>query len=151
MDDVTARIAGAEKLVAVFGDWPVFHDAEVVWLKLDRRPHGDGSGPTLEALVHGWEMTDEVGPEGHYVLRHRVLVHLRFREVVDLRLEDFNIQNVLFALRIADVQEPQAAAARFDVRFQSTFGVDASFQCRGVEVVAVTPCTNDGEPISAGP
>jgi hypothetical protein len=48
--DVAARIAGAEKLITVFGYWPSFHDAEVLWIELRRRPCGEGYGPTLEAL-----------------------------------------------------------------------------------------------------
>ena len=31
------RIEGAEKLTGVFGKWPSFHDANVIWVRLDRR------------------------------------------------------------------------------------------------------------------
>src|SRR5688572_8360888 len=101
--DVTHRIAGADKLLAVFGYWPSFHDAEVVRITLDRRsPAGELVDPTLDALIHTWEMTDAVNEAGSYVLRHHVLVHLRFQGIDELQLEAFNHQNVLFGLTIAD-------------------------------------------------
>ena len=143
-------IAGAEQLVAVFGYWPSFHDAEVLWLRLDRRASGDGCyGPTLEALVHAFEMTSEVGADGHYVLRHHVLVHLRFLDVVELRLDGFNYQNALMGLTLTDLRDRQMERVRWAVRFDSAFGVDASFQCCAVEVVSVVPCSKAGEPIHA--
>jgi hypothetical protein len=143
-------IDGAEQLVAVFGYWPSFHDAEVLWLRLDRRSAGEGSyGPTLEALIHAFEMTPEVGPDGYYVLRHHVLVHLQFREVVELRLDGFNHQNALSGLDLTDLQERQMERVRWAVRFDSTFGAEASFQCLAVEVVSVVPCSKAGEPIHA--
>ncbi|HJT75571.1 MAG TPA: Imm50 family immunity protein [Gemmataceae bacterium] len=147
--DVIERIGGAEKLVAVFGYWPSFHDAEVLWSHLDRQPHGEGYGPTLEALVHVFEITSEVGPDGCYVLRHHVLVHFRFLDVVELRLEGFNHQNALFGLGIADLRERQWEYIQFEVRFDSANGVDALFRCHAIEVVSVTPCSKAGKPISA--
>jgi hypothetical protein len=145
-------IAGAEQLVAVFGYWPSFHDAEVLWLWLDRRAHGDGCyGPTLEALVRAFEMTSEVGADGYYVLRHHVLVHLRFLDVVELRLDGFNYQNALMGLTFADLRDRQMERVRWAVRFDSAFGLDASFQCYAAEVVSVVPCSKAGETIHAEP
>ena len=87
--DVHERIEGAEKLVAVFGYWPSFHDAEVLWLKMDRKPvREDIFGPTLEMMVHTFEMTSEIGPDGAYVLRYHVLVYLRFYLVNQVKLEN---------------------------------------------------------------
>src|SRR5205814_3621210 len=96
--DFIDRIAGAEKLIAIFGSWPAFHDAEVVWMRLDRRPQGTDRGPTLEVLIHVFEMSGEVSPDNYYVQHNHSLVHLRFQEVVELRLEGFNHQNALFGL-----------------------------------------------------
>ncbi len=151
MEDVD-RIAGAEQLVAVFGYWPSFHDAEVLWLRLDRQAIGEGCyGPTLEALVHAFEMTSEVGADGHYVLRHHVLVHLRFSEVVELRLDGFNHQNALMGLTLTDLRDRQMERVKWAVRFDSAFGVDASFQCYAVQVVSVVPCNKAGQPIQTEP
>jgi hypothetical protein len=62
-------IAGAEQLVAVFGYWPSFHDADVVELRLYRRAQGEGGyGPTLEALLHAFdfEATGRMGSDGRH-------------------------------------------------------------------------------------
>ncbi len=151
MEDI-GPIDGAEQLVAVFGYWPTFHDAEVLWLQIDRRAAGEESyGPTLEALVHAFEMTTDVGPDGYFVLRHHVLVHLRFCEVVELRLDGFNHQNALSGIDFSDLQDRQLERVKWAVLFDSAFGADASFQCRTVEVVSVVPCSKAGEPIHAEP
>ncbi len=148
MQSVVDRISGAEKLVAVFGYWPSFHDAEVIWLKLDRRPIDNGFGPTLEIQIHAFEITKEVNDQGYYVLRHHVLVRLRFLDVVELRVDDFNRQNVLFGLEISDLHERQWEHIFFQVRFYSSHGMGASFQCHAIEVVEVTACNEKGIPMS---
>jgi hypothetical protein len=149
VEDV-GRITGAERLVAAFGYWPSFHDAEVLWLRLDRRAGGAGCyGPTLEALIHTFEITNEVGADGYYVLRHRVLIHLRFSDVVELRLDGFNHQNALMGLTLSDLRGRQMERVKWAVRFDSAFGVNASFQCYAAEVVSVVPCDKTGEPIQA--
>jgi hypothetical protein len=140
--DFTDRILGTHQLIAVFGYWPSFHDAEVHWVKLDRQPQGDGYGPTLEAMIHAWEITSEVGADGRYVLRHHVLVHFRFHDVVELKIEAFNHQNVLYGLGISDLQERQLENIKFGVSFDSSFGLGGAFQCRAVEVVSVVPYNN---------
>jgi hypothetical protein len=144
----TDTILGGEQLVAVFGYWPTFHDAEVLWVRLDRRPIGDGQ-PTLETLVHAFEITNEVGADGYYVLRHHILVHLRFRDVVELRLDGFNHQNALTGLAFIDLRDRQMERVLWGVRFDSAYGMGATFQCHSVEVVSVVPCSKAGEPINA--
>lgn len=144
------RIAGADRLMAVFGYWPSFHDAEVLWMRLDRCANSDKCyGPTLETLIHTYEITNEVGPDGYYVLRNHVLVHLRFIDVVELRMEAFNHQNFLMGLTVTNIRNRQMERVLWAVRFDSSFGVDASFQCYGVEVVSVIRCSKDGVPMHA--
>ncbi len=150
--EVVPCIAGAELLVAIFGYWPSFHDADVVELGLKRRAHDEGCyGPTLEALIHAidFETTGPIGLDGRHPLRHSVLVRLRFWDVVELRLEGFNLQNKLHGLTITDIRGWQLERALWAVRFDSTFGVNASFQCYAVEVVSAIPCARDAEPLPA--
>jgi hypothetical protein len=144
--EATDRILGAAQLVAVFGYWPSFHDAEVSWVRLDRRPFGDGQ-PALETLVHVFEITNEVGADGYYVLRHHVLVHLRFRDLAELRLDGFNHQNSLMGLTITDIRDRQTERVLWEVRIDPAYGVGAKFQCHSIEVVSVVPCSKAGEPI----
>lgn len=136
------RIRGAEKLVDVYGYWPTFHDAKVLWMLLDRHHH-DEDTPALEALVRAFEITDEVDPEGRLVLRHHVQVHLRFREIRELKISNFGHQNMLHGLSITDIRDWQLEQIHFAVHFVSSIDeLDASFQCRTVEVVSVTPSTD---------
>ena len=101
------NIKNNERLTSVFGCWPSFHDAEVIWLRLDRRVTSLGDGPTVETLIHTFEMTNEVSTEGFYVLRNHVLVHLRFSKVMQPILEGFNCQNALLGLSIEDIRHRQ--------------------------------------------
>lgn len=140
------NVVGAEQLVAIFGYWPSFYDAEVLWIRLDRRSNFEGEyGPTLETLVHVFEITSAVDTDGYYVSRHHVLIHFRFTKVVELRLESFNHQNALWELSLTDVRERQMERVKWEVRFESTFGVDCSFQCHAIEVISVVPCHTHGQ------
>ena len=152
MPKTVENITGAKKVTAVFGHWPSFHDAELLSLRLERSSHRDGChGPTLDALVHAFEMTSEVGADGCYVLRHHVLIHLRFLDVVELEMNGFNHQNALAGLALTDLRDRQMEHVRWAVRFDGSFGVEASFQCYEVEVVSVTPCDKAGEPLQNQP
>ncbi|HEX4416131.1 MAG TPA: Imm50 family immunity protein, partial [Lacipirellulaceae bacterium] len=135
-------IAGAEQLTKVFGYWPSFHDAEVLWIKLDRR------GPIVESAVHVFEITNEIDADGCYVLRNHLLVHLRFNKVVEVAVKDFNHQNALMGLRLLDLRSRQLEGIAWEVHFDPSWGLDATFQCASVEVVSVTPCDRCGNPIS---
>ena len=145
--NVEERIVGQEKLTSVFGRWPSFHDSEVLWIHLDRTHFGDGHGPTLDALIHVFEMTSEISPSGFYVSRHHSLAHFRFHDVVELNLEGFNFQNVLSELAISDIQERQMERIHFQVDFVASVGLSASFQCHRIELLAVSPCAADATPL----
>jgi len=138
------QINGAEKLTAVFGCWPTFHDAEVVWIRLDRGGTDLGPSPTLEALVHAFEMTDQVDAAGFYLLRNHVLAHLRFSSVGALKLDDFNQQNVLWGLTISNL-DSSGAEAVFQVEFEPSWGVGVTFQCKAIAVVSVQLCDKEGK------
>jgi len=138
--------AGVEQVVAALGYWPSFHDADVLEMRLNRRPNAEGCyGPTLEALIHviDFDTTGRMGVGGRYPLRHSVLIHLRFWDVVELQLEGFNYQNKLHELAITDIRGWQLERALWAVQFDSTLGVNASFHCYAVEVVGVVPCEGD--------
>ena len=138
------HILASDKVTSLFGYWPSFHDAEIVWLRVDRRDSNLGDGPRLEALVHCFEMTSEVNAAGNYVLRHHVLVHFRFASVSELVLEDFNHQNVLWNLEVEQAGEGGSGDGRLSVRFNAIHGAGAAFTCGTAEVVTVQPCDADG-------
>ena len=133
---------GRRELVEIFGHWPAFHDAEVVRFCLDRGPASIES-PTAEVDIHVFEMTKDVSPTGHYLLRDHTLVTLRFRGVTELELMGFNGQNALFNLGIDDVTEQQIEGVKYEVTLDSSYGVGATFFCRDAEVVQVRPWNPD--------
>ncbi len=105
--NIEEGIVGYHRLTSVFGYWPSFHDSEVLCVHLERRQFIEGIGPNLDALIHVFEMTSEISPSGSHVLRHHSLVHFRFHDVVELKLEGFNLQNMLWELAISDIREQQ--------------------------------------------
>jgi Immunity protein 50 len=133
-----ARILDGEALTQIFGGWPSFHDAEVLEIRLDR--HGI-SGPQLEAKIYVFEMTPEVTSDGSYRLRHETAATLLFGGVDTLQLEDFNQQNVLWDLSLIDISDRQLEVLKWEVSFQSSFGVSAQFLCETIAVLAAEPFT----------
>jgi hypothetical protein len=136
-------VINGDALTSIFGYWPSFHDAEVVKVRLDRGdeigPRGEATTPTLEADVHVFEMTNEVGPDGSYVLTKHTLATLAFRGIDELDLKWFNHQNVLWELGLKDISDQRLENLNWAVSFASSFGLEASFKCREVEVVGAVP------------
>jgi hypothetical protein len=132
-------VEGSQKLEEIFGEWPSFHDAEVLDITLDREAHGAVRGPTVRFTVHAFQMTDEVDSRGYYVLRNHVLVRFALYSTEVLHLEGFNLQNVLFGLHVSKPAEPAAPDLAVQVDLKSSYGVAASFQCARAEVASVEP------------
>ncbi len=106
--------------MSVFGYWPSFHDAEVLRFSLDRKGHGDPHGPTVESIVHVFEITSEISPKGQYALAKHSLVTFRFLEVDALELSEFDQRNSLWALEIVNIAARQMERVKFAVRFASS-------------------------------
>ena len=143
MDD-TPAIDGAELLVDRFGSWPSFHDAEVLWIRLDRRNGLQVQGPTVEMLLHVFEMTSEITEDGYYRLKNHSQVHFRFEHVTELQIADFNHQNAIFGLTIVDETGTGWENKHYKVTFDSLYGVSGTFNCIRPEIVSVSPCNADG-------
>jgi hypothetical protein len=137
--DAANKIKNSNLLTEIFGEWPSFHDAEVLKIVLDRTSEGEDDGPNLEADIHVFEMTSEIDEEGFYKLVKHTLVRLAFLELYELSLTDFNHQNVLWGLGITDISDRQLERIKFEVVFSASWGVAAKFQCAAVEVRSVEP------------
>jgi hypothetical protein len=117
-------IEGHARVAAAFGGvWPSFHDAEVHSISLERATP-TGALPTLQFVVHAWNMTDEVTAEGYYRLTHHHLVEFLFLDVTEVQLDGFNHQNVLSDIIIESNANPEEG---FRVELEHCFGVSASF------------------------
>jgi hypothetical protein len=84
-------VPGGADLVSWFGEVPTFHDAEILSLDLRRDAQS-----TLR--LHGWINTGSVGQDGYYVLDRHAIVTFTLTDVMDLQLDGFSIQNVIFGL-----------------------------------------------------
>lgn len=149
MPGIESLILGSQKLTGIFGRWPSFHDAEVIELHFWR---GDVEPepkryifPVLTVKFHVWELTREVDAQGHLVLRHHTLATLRFHDVDEFRMEDFNQQNAIFELLITQHERTDGPSPFFLIEFKPAFGISASFRCLRVEVLDAVSCTKDGE------
>lgn len=131
------RISGAEQLIARFGRWPSFHDAEVTRMVLDRR------GPDLEFTVHVWTTTEALDDRAFYILINHTLVTIRLERLASVDLSDFNRQNVLFGLVFE--AENIGDSAGFRVTFDSSYGVSGTATCARVVIVDATACDQSGE------
>ena len=129
-------VENAALLTHVFGGWPSFHDAEVLTMHLDRAGEG---GPSLEACVHVFRATSEVGADGRYVLTRHTKVTLRFCNILLPALRGFNEQNSVSELDIEEVDPAEHDGRRLSARFGSNFGVEADLLCDRILVKAVEP------------
>jgi hypothetical protein len=148
MSEIEKHIEGSQKLTGIFGYWPSFHDAEIIELHLR---HDDNSEqnyppfPVLTTKIHLWELTNEIDAQGYYVLRHHTLVTLRFHDVLDLKINGFTSQNVIFGLSIAPEERAEGPwKTVFAVEFEPVAEFEAVFKCSRIEVLDAIPWTQAG-------
>ena len=134
-------IEGFELVVAHLGQWPSFHDAEVLKLVLERtRATTDALSPALDLHLHGWIMTSEVTPQGFYKLHGDAVFHFRFEGVTDVQIEGFNNQNVLSAMNLELAKHPRNANHQvLKVELEHCYKFDASFTAQKAQVLGITP------------
>jgi hypothetical protein len=152
MASIESLIIGSEKLKTIFGYWPSFHDAEVLdlhfWRGNIQTEKGIYDFPVLTLTIHVWELTKEVDPQGHLVLRRHTLTTLRFYDVDDFQMQGFNHQNAIMGLLLTSEQRTEGPSPYFAVEVEPAFGMGASFKCLRVEVLNAVPCSDDGKVIS---
>ena len=162
--DPSPHIKNSYKINDIFGYWPSFQDAEILDVRLTvagGEPWVTGSeSPILEMTVHVFERTDNLTPEGRFVLTKHTLVRLRFGKVEGLQLSNFWYQNCISELDIG-IDPARSARGRnsveaprpglLQVNLQSSVGLSGKFKCQSAEVVSTEPCDEAGKPVrSAG-
>jgi hypothetical protein len=88
-----ATIDGAQSLYDWFGYWPSFHDAEILYLHLNRTG-------LSQMAVHTWHMSNRTDAESFYILEKHVVVDFALQSISDLELVQFSHQNVLSNLSV---------------------------------------------------
>lgn len=91
-------IPGKQAVFDWFGEWPDFHDAEILDLHFDR------SGPS-RIRIHAWNTGPEIDVEGYLVRSRHAVVTFRFEQVTALNLQGFNTQNVIAGLDLSDTEK----------------------------------------------
>ena len=134
-------IENSEAVIDAFGYWPEFHDGEIHQFILDNTDYN----PSIDFILHGWEMTSEVDEKGYFKHQKNHLVHFHFEGIYDVNLEDFNHQNVIMALNIQELPKNEQGLSALLVEIDPSFGLGAEFKAHKARVVSVTPCTENGK------
>jgi hypothetical protein len=152
--NIESLITGSGKLTNVFGYWPSFHDAEVLDLHFTRGNVEPENGlydfPILTLRIHVWQLTKNVDSKGYLILLHHTLTTLKFRDVSDFQMQGFNHQNAMMELVLASQERSEGPSPYFSVELVPAFGMSASFNCLGIEVVDAVACAEDGKLILDG-
>jgi hypothetical protein len=126
-------IQDAGFVIPHFGGWPCFHDAEIVRLTLQR----EKPAACLEGVFHVFNQSHDSTEQRQ---RNHMLVTIRFEAIEGLRLEDFNLQNVIDDLKVEAVGD---SGRRFAVEMPPNNGCDATFSCDSIRVASVEPYTRE--------
>ncbi len=133
------RIINGDLITTRFGEWPSFHDAEVISVLLGgHRPEK----PFCETLIHSWITTDQVDAGAYYVREKHTLVTFSFEDLITSELMDFNSQNCLLELSIKEELMGGEIVLRVD--FPTSFGLEGTIKCRRIVVKSVEPCDANG-------
>jgi hypothetical protein len=114
---VVPDILGADRVVAYFGRWPSFHDAEIVSVHINR---GSTSTVSLTRAVDG---------------RDPSIVTFTFVNIVDLKLdgEDADVQNVIHSLTVDTTPEG------IRVKFAPCYGIWGEVTAKSASVALTAP------------
>lgn len=131
-----ATIENQERVTRIFGRWPAFHDMEIHRVVMDRDAP---DSPVLELTIHIWRPTPETDAKGRYILKDHSLLTLRFTRVEVDQLSGFNTQNVLFDLKVSDIDPAKNEGRRCRVELSSSYGLGGLFDCDRIIVADIVP------------
>lgn len=126
------EIDGADKLLDTFGFFPVFHDAEILSITLDRNTVSASFTLLVPKFVDG-------------TLTSTIEVVFLFDDIEEFRLENFNHQNVVSTLTFEPVTQALDNSSdqppRIRVDLDSLFGAWSQFTCSQVHVASANEST----------
>jgi len=136
MDSLLSQIPGGLELIAWYGREPSFHDAEIISLSLNKCA-------VSQLSLHSWMMTSEVDTQGYYVLDKHAVVTFHLEDIVELQLDGFSPQNVIYGLNLRrarhcpNFRDSYAAAVSVDdieIELEPCFGLNGRIRCRRLSV-----------------
>ena len=127
-EPVLRAMPGGSELIAMIGHVPWFHDDEIEQLDLV-------SAGTSRLVLN-------VTLEASHVAIRSCRVTFEIAEIVELRLEHFYRQNVLFALRLRPAGPPaepvlygaEPSSGDIEMVLEPAVGMEGAIRCRGVSV-----------------
>ncbi|MFM2449607.1 MAG: hypothetical protein RIS44_2057 [Pseudomonadota bacterium] len=132
-----AQIMGSDRVVALLGYWPTFHDAEVISFCVERAIPFERDHAVAHLAVHvrHFVSVGEGTAQYEQVLSKSVLIRFRFVGVVDLSVSDFNHQNVINAIAVCAIEGDAPGVLRVEV--ESIWGFGGTWGCSSVLVESV--------------
>jgi len=142
------HISGYLSVIDFYGYWPDFHDAEILSFAGEVRLQGCSEAPLalFEMTIHCFEITDEVDERGYFIQRKHSLVLLRFEDVSEWEMYDFQFQNCIDFLEFKRTLSEDLLRNEFVITLHRSYGLGGAFRCLKAEVVSVTPCLPNGSP-----
>ena len=138
MNQEIPNVPGSDAVVAWFGEWPSFHDAEILELHLDREN-------VSWVKVHVWLSSGETYEHNgkQYRRERHGVVTFRLAEIVDLELYDSSCQNVIFGLEL----ERKAGAYR--PLMKPCYGLSGYIEAGRIELEVTPHIRTHGDPLSS--
>jgi Immunity protein 50 len=134
-------IDGHEQVIAVFGQWPSFHDGEVHRIVLDRmtRTFSGSFNSTLELHVRCWTTNPILTGDFQLQLEHDSVVRFLFEDLFDLEIEGFGQQNVLSSLNFSTVEDPNSLQQYLHVELEHCYVFSGEFNARRSRILGINP------------
>lgn len=133
--EFASQIRNSEKLTAIFGRWPSFHDG---WLRqVTFEPSHDC---VMDFEIH--EMTNQVDAKGFYVLTKHTRTTIRFGECESLQIESGFAGCIIFELKLNPTQLEIRKKPGWAVELGSSTDFKLNLKCATVEVVEAVPNQN---------
>ena len=134
-------IEGYEQVISHFGQWPSFHDGEVLRIVMDRtsRILSGRYIPTVEVHIRGWIMSHDASEAGLYKQEHDSEVSFLFEDVFDLELEGFNHQNVLSSLNLKLNTQSDDNGQTLHIELEHCCVFSAEFSASKAKILGVVP------------
>lgn len=130
------EIQGTEKVIAAFGSWPCFHDAEVISFSAERELPVRKGGTVARLAVHvrEYETVGEGTVDYDIKETKSVLIRFLFRGACDFEISDFNLQNVIDAIDVSLAEANDSADLK--VTLEPIWGFGGSLRCESIEIEA---------------
>lgn len=118
---IKTSIPGANQLAEWFGYWPSFHDAEMIEIHFTRKE-------ASWLKIHTWHTTKDVDSSNHFITNKDIVVMFKLSDILELELNDFNRQNVIFGLELKPIEQG------IELELEPCFGVSGRIVAGKVEI-----------------